>query len=173
MPFSQKCFIRSSCARTMTSDPDLEAKTRFSPRSILDDSFLGEGVALWRGVVGPCPGCPEGGGRGGGGCTLYLLTCPSWKKGFGTLVLTGHSLGPGSSLMIPLVPGPPCPVLASCRCPSRCNRQGPIHKSPSKSDTLPRLVRRRFAAEIPVQYFCLNLVLGPSRLSHDVARGKF
>ena len=61
MPFSQKCFIRSSCARTMTSDPDLEAKTRFSPRSILDDSFLGEGVALWRGVVGSCPGCPDGG----------------------------------------------------------------------------------------------------------------
>ena len=48
----------------MTSDPDLEAKTRFSPRSILDDSFLGEGVVLWRGVVGSCPGCPE---RGGGG----------------------------------------------------------------------------------------------------------
>ena len=51
----------------MTSDPDLEAKTRFSPRSILDDSFLGEGVVLWRGVVGSCPGCPEEGGEGGGG----------------------------------------------------------------------------------------------------------
>jgi hypothetical protein len=47
----------------MTSDPDLEAKMRFSPRSILDDSFLGKGVALWRGVVGSCPDCPE---RGGG-----------------------------------------------------------------------------------------------------------
>ncbi len=47
----------------MTSDPDLEAKMRLSPRSILDDSFLGEGVALWRGIVGPCPGCPEGGER--------------------------------------------------------------------------------------------------------------
>jgi hypothetical protein len=29
---------------------------------------LGEGYALWRGVVGLCPGCPDGGGeRGGGG----------------------------------------------------------------------------------------------------------
>jgi hypothetical protein len=51
----------------MTSDPDLEAKTRLSPRSILDDSFLGKGVALWRGVVGSYPGCPEGGWGGGGG----------------------------------------------------------------------------------------------------------
>ena len=173
MPFSQKCFIRSSCARTMTSDPDLEAKTRFSPRSILDDSFLGEGVALWRGVVGPCPGCPEGeeGVEGVAPCTLS----PAFPgKGLRTLVLTGHSLGPGSSsLMIPLVPGPPYPVLASCRCPSRCNRQGPIHKSPSESDTLPRLVRRRVAAEIPEQCLSLNLVLGPPCLSHDVARGKF
>jgi hypothetical protein len=50
----------------MIPDPDLEAKTRFSPRSILDASFLGEGVALWRGVVGSCPGCPKEGGRGGG-----------------------------------------------------------------------------------------------------------
>ena len=70
MPFGQKCFIRSSCARTMTSDPDLEAKTRFSPRSILDDSFLGEGVALWRGGGGFLPRLPwreGGGGRGEGG----------------------------------------------------------------------------------------------------------
>ena len=51
----------------MTFDSDLEAKMRFSPRSILDGSFPGEGVSLWRGVVGLCPGCPEGGGMGGGG----------------------------------------------------------------------------------------------------------
>ena len=49
----------------MTSDPDLEAKMRFSPRSILDDSFLGEGVALWRGDSGFLPRLPRrGGGRG-------------------------------------------------------------------------------------------------------------
>ena len=58
----------------MTSDPDLEAKMRFSPRSILDDSFLGKGVALWKGVVGSCPDCPKRGGgevEGAGG-TLHL-----------------------------------------------------------------------------------------------------
>ena len=49
----------------MTSDLDLEAKTRFSPRSISDDSFLGKGVALWRGEVGSCPDCPKVGGGGG------------------------------------------------------------------------------------------------------------
>jgi len=47
----------------MTFDPDLEAKMRSSLRSILDGSFPGEGVSLWRGVLGLCPGCPEGGGR--------------------------------------------------------------------------------------------------------------
>jgi hypothetical protein len=47
----------------MTSDPDLEAKTRFSPRSISDDSFLGKGVALWRGGSWFLPRLPmEGGG---------------------------------------------------------------------------------------------------------------
>jgi len=45
----------------MTFDPDLEAKMRFSLRSILDGNFPGEGVSLWRGVLGLCPGCPEGG----------------------------------------------------------------------------------------------------------------
>ena len=45
----------------MTFDPDLEAKMRLSLRSILDGSFPGEGVSLWRGVLGLCPGCPEGG----------------------------------------------------------------------------------------------------------------
>ena len=140
MPFSQKCSIRSSCARTMTSGPDLEAKTRFSPRSILDDSFLGEGVALWRGVVGSCPGCPEGGGgRGGGGWWRglhpVLSHLPFQGKGLKTLVFTGQTLGPGTFPMISLVPGPACPVPASCRRPSCCDRQGPILKSPSESDT--------------------------------------
>jgi hypothetical protein len=61
----------------MTSDPDLEAKTRLSQRPILDDSFLGKGVALWRGEVGSCPDCPKVGGGGGGAggtsiCHLFL-----------------------------------------------------------------------------------------------------
>jgi hypothetical protein len=67
----------------MTSDSDLEAKTRFSPRSILDDSFLGEGVTLWRGV--PAQAALKGGGGveggNGEGCTLYFLTCLSREKG--------------------------------------------------------------------------------------------
>jgi hypothetical protein len=77
MPFSQKCSIQSSYARTVTSDPDLEAEARFSPRPILDGSFPGEGVCSVEGVVGLCPGCPEGGeeGRVEGGCTLFLVTC--------------------------------------------------------------------------------------------------
>ncbi len=51
---------------------------------------LGEGYALWRGVVGPFPGCPDGGGgeKGRRGvCTLSLITCPSWKKGWEPLHL--------------------------------------------------------------------------------------
>jgi hypothetical protein len=40
--------------------------------------FLGEGYALWRGVVGLCPACPDGGGgeeRVGG--TQFPVTCLS------------------------------------------------------------------------------------------------
>jgi hypothetical protein len=76
------------------------------------------------------------GGKGWRGYHPVPSHLPFLEKGFGTLVFTGHSLVSGSSLMIPLVPGPPCPVLASCRCPSRCDRQGPINKSPSESDTI-------------------------------------
>ena len=140
----------------MTSDPDLEAKTRFSPRSILDDSFLGEGVALWRGGSGFLPRLPRrwvgGGGKGKWGGLLPVPShLPFQGKGLKTLVFTGQTLGPGTFPMISLVPGPACPVPASCRRPSRCDRQGPILKSPSESDTLPRLVRRRFAAGFPEQ----------------------
>ncbi len=38
-----------------------------------------------------------------------------------------------------LVPGPACPIPNSCRRPSRCDRQGPINKSPSESDTVANL----------------------------------
>ena len=65
----------------MTSDPDLEAKTRFSPRSILDDSFLGEGVcSVEVGGWVPAQAALKGGERVEGGCTLLLVTCPSWKR---------------------------------------------------------------------------------------------
>ena len=49
----------------MTSDPDLEAEVRFSPRLVLDGSFPGDGVCPVEGVEDPCPGCPEGGGGRG------------------------------------------------------------------------------------------------------------
>jgi hypothetical protein len=74
----------------MTPDPDLEAKPRLSPRSILDDSFLGEGVALWRGVVGPCPGCPEGGEREEGAVGTQHLS-PAWG---GQVIRYSHGLTP-------------------------------------------------------------------------------
>ncbi len=61
----------------MTFDPDLEAKMRFSPRSILDGSFPGEGVSLWRGVLGLCPGCPEG-GEGWRGLVVPSICHLSW-----------------------------------------------------------------------------------------------
>ncbi len=36
VPLSQKYSPRSSCVRTVTSDPDLEAEVRFPPRLVLD-----------------------------------------------------------------------------------------------------------------------------------------
>jgi hypothetical protein len=73
----------------VTSDPDLEAEVRFSPRVVLDGSFPGEGV------------CPVEGGKwvpaqaalkgGEGGCTLSLVTCLSWKKGWEPLHLLSLS----------------------------------------------------------------------------------
>ncbi len=54
--------------------------------------FLGKGSALWRGVVGLCPGCPEGGeGVDGGQWHPASLTC---LRGAGYKVL------PWSGLMI-------------------------------------------------------------------------
>jgi hypothetical protein len=43
--------------------------------------FLGEGYALWRGVVGLCTGCPDGWGRGEGGMHPVLVTCPAVLPG--------------------------------------------------------------------------------------------
>jgi hypothetical protein len=87
------------------------------------------------GLVGLCPGCPEG-GKGGRG--LHSVPChlPFLEKGLGTFAFTEQLLGPGSSsLMIPLVPGYLCPVLSLVVVLGRCNRQGPINKSSSESDT--------------------------------------
>jgi hypothetical protein len=92
--------------------------------------FLGKGYALWRGVVGPCPGCPEGGGEGGRGwrglhSAPYHL--PFLEKELGTFASAEWLLGPGPSLlMIPLVPGLPYPCLSLVVVLSRCSRQGQL-----------------------------------------------
>ncbi len=73
--------------------------------------FLGKGYALWRGVVGPCPGCPEGGGEGrrGVGGTQHPVTCPPWG---GYRVLPWSDLmirvgRPWNLLLLLVGPGPP------------------------------------------------------------------
>ena len=69
----------------VTSDPDLEAEVRFSPRLVLDSSFLGGRVCPVEGVVGLCPVCPDGGGgeKGGSG-TQFPVTCLSRGRLQGT-----------------------------------------------------------------------------------------
>ncbi len=101
--------------------------------------------------MGLCPACPDGGERGRVvGAGQILITCPGSQ---GTLcpcsllmIRVGRSWNPlllppgprSSSLMTSWVPG----SLASC-CLflavvlGRCNRQGPITKSPSEGETLP------------------------------------
>jgi hypothetical protein len=82
VPLSQKYPSRSSCVRTATSDPDLEAEVRFPPRLVLDGVvYLGE--ALWRGVGGLCPACPVGGGGDkGGACAPSPLSPASLERGY-------------------------------------------------------------------------------------------
>ncbi len=112
-------------------------------------SLLGGGVCPVEGVVGLCPACPGGGERERGvGAPQILITCPGLQ---GTLcpcslfmIRVGRPwnlllllMGPrSSSLMTSWVPG----SLASC-CLflvvvlGRCNRQGPIKKTPSEGET--------------------------------------
>ncbi len=80
VPFSQKCSLRSSCVRTATFDPDLEAEVSFYRGWSQMSSFLGGGVCPVEGVVGLCPACSDGGGGGGEkgeGCTQFPVTCLS------------------------------------------------------------------------------------------------
>jgi hypothetical protein len=55
--------------------------------------FLGEGYALWRGVVGLCPGCPDGGGGGGKGVGAPSSLSPASPEG-------DYRVLPWSDLMI-------------------------------------------------------------------------
>ncbi len=99
------------CVRNVTSDPDLEAEVRYSPRLVLDGSFLGGGgYALWRGVVGPCPACPDGGGgEKGGRCTQFPVTCLS-RGGYRVLPWSDLMIRvgrPWNLLLMWVGPGPP------------------------------------------------------------------
>ncbi len=152
MPFSQKCFIRSSCARTTISDPDLEGKTRFSPRSILDDSFLGEGVALWRGVVGPCPGCPEEGGKGWRGLHPVPSHLPFLEKGVWDPCIYWTLLGPWFLLDDSSGPWTPLSFFIFYRC--RCDRQGPITNSSSEDETPILHFCKQKIDRSPIRTFC-------------------
>jgi hypothetical protein len=112
--------------------------TEAGPRWVVS---LGEGYVLWRGVVGLCPANPDGGGGGGGekgGMHPVPYPLPFLEKGLGTLALAVWLLGPrSSSPMTSLVPGSLAFVyLFLVVVLGRCNRQGPIKKSPSESDTI-------------------------------------
>jgi hypothetical protein len=87
MPFSQKCSIRSSCVRTVTSDPDLEAEVRFSPRLVPDGNFLREGVCSVEGGSGSLPSAQAALKWGEGGSGLHSVPChlSFLEKGLGTL----------------------------------------------------------------------------------------
>ncbi len=82
--------------------------------------------------MGFCPGCPEGGWGGGRvvGKAAHCTFSPAFPgKRVEDPCIYWTTLGPGTFPMISLVPGPACPVPAFCRCPSCCDRQGPILKS--------------------------------------------
>jgi hypothetical protein len=115
MPFSQKCSIRSSCARTLTSDPDLEAEVRFSRRPVLDGSFPGEGVCSVEGGSGFLPRLPWRGGEGGRGLHFCSLSPAFPGKRVGN-----SWIAPGPWPLLPddsFGPWIPLPMFISCRRP--------------------------------------------------------
>jgi hypothetical protein len=99
--------------------------------------FWGRGLLCGGGVVGPCPGCPEGGGKGWWGVALCSLSPALPGKGLRTLAFTEQVPGPGSSslLMMMMVPGPPCPFSFSVVVMGLSDRQGPITNSSSEDET--------------------------------------
>ncbi len=121
----------------MTSDPDLEAETRFSPRSILDGSFPGEGVCSVEGGDRFLAQAALKGGERGKGVTPCSLSPALPGKGLRTFAFTEQVPGPGSSslMMMMMVPGPPCPISSPVVVMGRCDRQGPITNSPSEGET--------------------------------------
>ncbi len=67
-----------------------EVFTEAGPRWVVS---LGEGYALWRGVVGLCPACPDGGGEGRRGASAPSSLSSASPEG-------GYRVLPWSDLMI-------------------------------------------------------------------------
>jgi hypothetical protein len=72
--------------------------------------FLGKGSALWRGVVGLCPGCPEGGEGGEGASGTQHLSPVLGGACYKVLPwsdLMIRVVGPWNPLLMWAGPGPP------------------------------------------------------------------
>jgi hypothetical protein len=72
--------------------------------------FLGKGSALWRGVVGLCPGCPEGGEWVEGASGTQHLSPVLGGAGYRVLPWSDPMIrvvGPWNPLLIWAGPGPP------------------------------------------------------------------
>ncbi len=68
--------------------------------------FLGKGSALWRGVVGLCPGCPGGGGRErGAGASQNTCHLP-WVTRYLLPMLSLHDQSRGPWILLHVVCGP-------------------------------------------------------------------
>ncbi len=106
-----------------------------------------------------CPACPDGGGGGGRGGE-WLVLVRSLSPALGHKVLFAHALsswsgwvdpgillllptGPRSSSLMTWVPGSlACCCLFLAVVLGRCNRQGPITKSPSEGETVSKRIRK-------------------------------
>jgi hypothetical protein len=77
----------------MTSDSDLEAEVRFLRGWSQMGSLPGKGYALWRGVVGVCPACPDGGERERGAVAPQNPGYLPWVTRYSMSMLFPHDQG--------------------------------------------------------------------------------
>ena len=109
--------------------------------------FLGKGSALWRGVVGLCPGCPEGGEWVEGASGTQHLSPVLGGAGYRVLPWSDPMIrvvGLWNPLLIWAGPGPPNlsyihirlideAVFQSLHRPFRCGRHTPLIENEPKS----------------------------------------